>query len=378
MSRQDSSDPMPYVQVDRAVKPKATLLASALGVTTQHALGSLIEWWELCGDPRELEKIVASTPPGEQPKVVLKGDDASMRFLLASGKTIEPVLLVRLGLLEELPDGYRVRGMSRQFEPIQRRMTARAAAVAGGIASADARRKANGTAQPIGGKGSKARSESRSTDAQPNSEAQPKREPNRNGTDDRSGTEADPTPRGQRSAVRDHLLEEEGKKPASAADFTGEAFFAWAQDRRAEAGFVRDRPPPGLGAWFSRALSETNGDLERLRAGWRAFTVDPHWRPKNLPWAGWLSQWERFVPPAASPQAPPCVVPKCKRPGITGWHDLGVPCCHEHANEAADWCSRQELKPWIDAGQWRDAVQRLARLDQLVEKVQTIAPGRNQ
>ena len=53
MSRQSSSDPLPFVQVDRAVKPKAALLAGIMEVSNQHALGSLVEWWELCGDPRE-------------------------------------------------------------------------------------------------------------------------------------------------------------------------------------------------------------------------------------------------------------------------------------------------------------------------------------
>lgn len=140
MSRQSSSDPLPYVQLDRASKPKAALLASLLGVTTQHAVGSMVEWWDLCGDPRELEAIVAQTPEGERPAVILSADDVALRFRLASGKDIEPVALVRLGLLEVKPGGFRVRGMSRYFAPIERRLQARRAAVNGGKARAGAPR----------------------------------------------------------------------------------------------------------------------------------------------------------------------------------------------------------------------------------------------
>lgn len=205
MTKQNDSDPLPYVQVDRAVKPKATLLASVLGVTPQHALGSLVEWWELCGDPRDLERIVVQTPVGDEPRVLLSGEDVSLRFHLASGHRLEPVVLERIGLLESVDDRYRVRGMSRFFEPICKRLAARSAASIGGKASAEARRKSHGTAQPEGGKGSKNGSDGRSDVAQAASEPEPKREPKRNGSGDRSAngsaTEADPKPSGQRSAV---------------------------------------------------------------------------------------------------------------------------------------------------------------------------------
>lgn len=140
MSRQSSSDPLPYVQVDRAVKPKAGLLADTLGVSRQHALGSLIEFWELCGDPRELEAIVLASPDAERHAVVLSGEECAARFRLASGRDLDASVLVRLGLLEQRPDGFRVRGMSRYFEPVRKRLQARLAASAGGKARAGAPR----------------------------------------------------------------------------------------------------------------------------------------------------------------------------------------------------------------------------------------------
>ncbi len=130
---QENSDPLPYTQVDRAVKPKVALLAGALGITIQHAMGSLVEFWDLCGDPRDLERLVKAGV-GE---IVLSREDIAGRFALASGgKTVDPGLLAHLGLLEPRGDDFRVRGMSRYFQPITRRVQAREAASKGGLATA--------------------------------------------------------------------------------------------------------------------------------------------------------------------------------------------------------------------------------------------------
>lgn len=158
-SRQSGSDPLPYVQVDRAVKPKAALLAGLIHSTNQHALGSLIEWWELCGDPRELERIAAATPDGEDPAVVLSAADVTRRFRTASGHEVQAEDLATLGLLEALEeDRFRVRGMSRYFRPVQARLRAKNASSAGGRASAESRKRLFGTAQPRSGAASGAAS----------------------------------------------------------------------------------------------------------------------------------------------------------------------------------------------------------------------------
>lgn len=149
MARQTSSDPLPYVQIDRAVKPKVSILADAMGVPRQHALGSLVEWWDLCGDPRVLEKIIANTPKGKEPALLLSEDDVELFFQLASGHTVAVKTLTAIGLLERMDeDQFRVRGMSRYFAPIKARMQMLKGAEAGGKASVDARRRKTGTAQP--------------------------------------------------------------------------------------------------------------------------------------------------------------------------------------------------------------------------------------
>lgn len=55
---------------------------------------------------------------------------------------------------------------------------------------------------------------------------------------------------------------------------------------------------------------------------------------------------------AAAAALPTCAAPDCNRAAPTGWPDLGVPCCHEHATEASRWCNEQGLEPWVHARQW--------------------------
>jgi hypothetical protein len=145
---QSNSDGLPYSQVDRSAKPKAAMLSTILGVTYQHAIGGLVEFWDLCGPPRELERLLESGID----KVVLDAEDLERRFLMGMGKPITAAQLVSLGLAEEDGVGYRVRGMSRYFEPIRRRVQNRIAAANGGKASAAARKAKSGTAQPVSGR----------------------------------------------------------------------------------------------------------------------------------------------------------------------------------------------------------------------------------
>lgn len=152
MSRQASSDPLPYSQVDRSVKPKAALLAGKMKVSNQHALGSLVEFWDLCGEPRVLERVVLETPAGVDPALVLSRDDVELRFEVASGQHVEVGVLVVVGLLEPVKEGFRVRGMSRYFDPVQARLRARGAASAGGKSRmAKAQRGADGRLIGAGG-----------------------------------------------------------------------------------------------------------------------------------------------------------------------------------------------------------------------------------
>lgn len=141
---QRDSDQLPYVQFDRSAKPKAALLAQHLGVTLQHAIGSMIEFWDLASDPRQLEAQLRANKRA----VVLDDKSVRLRFRLASGHDIDPAVLETLGLLERTSEGYRVRGMSRQLGVVERRLQAREAAGVGGKRSAQVRKERLGTAQP--------------------------------------------------------------------------------------------------------------------------------------------------------------------------------------------------------------------------------------
>jgi len=335
---QSSSDPLPYTQVDRSAKPKATLVAGSIGCSPQHALGSLIEYWDLNGDPRELERILLKTPPGEKPAVVITAEQASARFRIASGgKELPADAQVCLGILEQREDGhYRVRGMSRYFEPVAKRIASRQAAAAGGKASAEKRRELYGTAQPPGGRGSKNRSDLGSDDRsvvasdalRTASEPEPKREPNRNRSGDRSGTEADPKPSGQRSEDRSNLLPSEegaprnppplelvgqsGPKPRKPSP--GERFWERAQDKRCtRAGLIRDAKPDAvvLNTWYGRAVKEL-GSEERLWTGFlHYFEHDDYWIPQHSPFDPFMTEkvWRKHCQSSNGALPPPQVRP---------------------------------------------------------------------
>lgn len=161
-----SSDPLPFLQVDRSVRHKVPLLAGAMGVSSQHAMGALVDFWGLCSDPRELEAVVRATPPDATPILVLPEATVKRRLKLATGGIeVDPDVLMELGLLEPHEKGIRVRGMSRYLAGIRRCLKLKESAKTGGQRSANARRAKKGTAQPIRGVRSGRRSESASTGA---------------------------------------------------------------------------------------------------------------------------------------------------------------------------------------------------------------------
>jgi hypothetical protein len=298
--RQSDSDPLPYVQVDRAAKPKAALLAGKMGVSNQHALGSLVEWWDLCGDPRDLERVVESTPEGQEPERLLTRAEVELRFELASGHTVTAETLAAVGLLEPRGEAFRVRGMSRYFAPVQARVRARKQASAGGKARAQkAQRDAEGRLLGAGALAGSTAGESAGS-AQP----EPSRQP--------ADSQPTASPSGQRSAVSGHLLEEEAPPPTverapvefiaptkPPGEWLAEDFFAWAQSLRQKAGLVGERRrPPNLGTWWSTCLMTPGVSVERMQEAFLAFGDSPHWQQATppLPFRAFVSQWDQFLP----------------------------------------------------------------------------------
>lgn len=249
MSRADrDSDALPFTQVDRAVKAKAAVLASAIGINYQQALGSLIEFWDLNGDPRELEKLVAN----DVHEVVLDGPEVALRFKIASGQNVDVQVLTRTGFLEPIGDRFRVRGMSRYFRPVEKRIMRRRLGSIGGLASAEARKTKNGSARPgaflVDQPATNAEPTSEANAKQTRSKPEPNAEPNGN-----------PEVRGQRSYKKQIAPDRDSDLlKADFKEVTGhEYFWAGAKDGVALA-----------------KLRETES-LEEIRARWRIGLAAP-------------------------------------------------------------------------------------------------------
>lgn len=304
MSREQSNgDLLPYREVDRALKPKLPLLAGLMGVSPQHALGSLLEFWDLCADRRELERIASEAlERGEQPELVLAKEDVELRFELASGRKVEPLKLVMLGFLEPRPgEHFRVRGMSRDFKPILRTLKNRANASLGGHRSAEVRAADHGTAQPKGGKGFKGGSGAASGSAQATSEARPKHHPKQSRSDDGTATEPEPNSSGQRSAVSGLTSSSYEDDGPAAPPSPAVGFYERFQATRQGLGWAHEEPPTRaeLEDFFAGVAEQLDDTLEGAKAALevacRGYAKDPYWLQRALPWAGFVKQWRRYV-----------------------------------------------------------------------------------
>jgi hypothetical protein len=288
------------------------MLASALGVSSQHAVGSLLSFWDLNGDPRDIEKLIETGKDA----VIISRSQVEMRFKIASGADAKAELLTELGFLEPIDaDQYRIRGMSRYFEPIQKRRQARAAASIGGKASAEARKAKTGTAQPqkvvrdavqeslersVKRLGSATRSGLEAT-LEATVEAETEAPPNLEYRD--HSTES----LNVRTYVREELPPIVEKQVAPAfieaptaptAEWSADDFWRWAQSRRQESGLLVERMPHPrqLSGWWSEARMRATA--EGLRAAFNAFGQDKHWEKSRppYPFTGFIAQWDRFVP----------------------------------------------------------------------------------
>lgn len=90
------------------------------------------------------------------------------------------------------------------------------------------------------------------------------------------------------------------EKPTTNSDsWSADEFFAWAQFKRQEAGFLGERRKPrDLGAWYSGALMALRGDVEALKESFYRFGEDKHWQGADppLPFQAFVSQYDKYVP----------------------------------------------------------------------------------
>lgn len=90
----------------------------------------------------------------------------------------------------------------------------------------------------------------------------------------------------------------EEKPPPSISP--GAAFFAWVQTLRLKEGQATERAPhpSKISAWYSEAMSELNGDEERLKRALYGFGADPYWQKQAppCPFPAFMKRWRDFVP----------------------------------------------------------------------------------
>lgn len=279
-----SSDPLPFVQVDRAVSPAVGLLANHLGVTPQHALGSLVEWWRLCSEPRELEAVVRATPPGDEPALWFSEAEVLMRFELCCGKRPAIDALVTLGLVDRGEDGrFRVRGMSRYLVPIARRLRAQEAGAEGGRRSVAARDPSSTLGRPL---------------ADPSVDPSATLEGSRKGQSKGQATKRSEN-RDQRTEIKEQIDRTEldllGQKIEKPKRNGGRNLELWEsmQALRLEADpeLEPERVSP---AWLNRRIPEL---VERMRAHWES-PNEPDTALADFVWAAYLREpWAREKTP---------------------------------------------------------------------------------
>ncbi len=86
------------------------------------------------------------------------------------------------------------------------------------------------------------------------------------------------------------------KPTAEDASWGSDEFIAYANAKRFEEGLPPDKKfnVREVAAWWS-ALLMSGYTPRDIRVGFVAFGNDAYWRPRKLPIAGFVSQWERFI-----------------------------------------------------------------------------------
>lgn len=76
----------------------------------------------------------------------------------------------------------------------------------------------------------------------------------------------------------------------------GDDFWRWAQSKRWAAGIQPEKPPhpSELSSWWSSA--RMTAETHELQEAFLCFGDEEYWQRRKLPFAGFISQWQRFVP----------------------------------------------------------------------------------
>jgi len=268
VSADEIDQQFPYIQIHRSVAAKAAMLAARTGVEYFKLRGVLDCWWESMADRRILAKAI------ETDGVLVSSEQVEQAITRPCDGKVTPADMVAAGFLEPRETMFRARGMSRYIDAEHTRLTKKA-------------HRNNPTRTPVA-----PRSDPGGTPVTPRSH--PGRTPV---TPDIVETKDE---RGETKDERRKTVDERPPSP-SKADTMVDRFWQHAQRERVEIfGRVQERPPQPrqLSKWFNEATLELRGDTRRLQAAWSMYCHDPYWLDRGVPWAGFMAQWQKFVPPA--------------------------------------------------------------------------------
>jgi len=109
-----------------------------------------------------------------------------------------------------------------------------------------------------------------------------------------------PTSVRQRADVAGNKKTNTNTNPETNSSSGGPGFFAKVQTARVAHGYASERAPhpSALGAFFSEALMELNGDEARLWGAYEHFAESDHWAKATPPWpfTAFMKLWRDFVP----------------------------------------------------------------------------------
>lgn len=247
---------MPYIAFDLDAKKRVHPAARAAGVEPGTIAWGLLELWE---------------------HVFATGDDTVSELVLDGCFGPSPRIrevLTAFGFLEAVPEGYRVRGAARYLRVKK--------------AQSDAGKKAAGNLK---------RGRAEPENAEEALPAEPEVEPV-----DTSESRPALTPSTEHRTPKETKEEEapplpKPAEPRPVLELSGAGFFAWAQAQRHAHKLVGDKVPnpSKLGAWYSEAMMELNGDDGRLRAAYAQFTDSSYWAEAKWPFNAFMAQWREHV-----------------------------------------------------------------------------------
>lgn len=265
---------LPFLQVTQEAWAKSRMLAPLLGMKRREAFGLICDLWAW-----GLELGPLDEPPTGECRNPLAARMMAGALEWEGDANALATALEAVGLLEGLPDGIRVRGMSRYAATW--RKNRRAPDRKPGRCRTESERNPPG----ISGE----------------TEAKPVRQTH---TQTQTQTYKQEAVCADAPAAPEVFKLEVQKGPTPRKRSQGQGFWDWAQEQRtAKTGRPQEREPPPakLNAWFGQAMAQmhTQEDLGRAYARFLLRPRDDYWPSRGFPFQGFMAVWSEYADPHA-------------------------------------------------------------------------------